>query len=73
MEEKKKQAYRVGNAILLLLLALTVGEYLLGNNASDWSIVWVPLMAISVLKAFFIVRDFMHVRRLWSGDEEEHA
>ena len=73
MEEKKKHAYRVGNAILILLLALTAGEYLLGNQASMWSIVWLPLMAISVLKAFFIVRDFMHVRRLWSGDEEEHA
>jgi caa(3)-type oxidase subunit IV len=73
MEEKKKQAYRVGNAILIVLLALTVGEYLLGNNADVWSIVWVPLFAISVLKAFFIVRDFMHVRRLWTGDEEEHA
>ena len=73
MEEKKQQAYRIGNAILILLLALTVGEYLLGNNADVWSFVWVPLMAIAVLKAFFIIRDFMHVRRLWSGDEEEHA
>ena len=73
MEEKKKQAYRVGNAILIVLLALTVGEYLLGNNADVWSFVWVPLMAIAVLKAFFIIRDYMHVRRLWSGDEEEHA
>jgi hypothetical protein len=73
MDEKKKQANRVGNAILVVLLALTIGEYLLGNNADIWSAVWIPLMGISLLKAFFIVRDFMHIRRLWTGEEEEHA
>jgi hypothetical protein len=73
MEEKKKQAYRVGNAILVVLLALTAGEYLLGNNADIWSAVWIPLMGIALLKAFFIVRDYMHIRRLWTGEEEEHA
>jgi len=73
MDEKKKQAYGIGNAILIVLLALTVGEFLLGNFADVWSLVWAPLIGISLLKAFFIVRDFMHVRRLWAGDEEEHA
>ena len=73
MEEKKKQAYRVGAAILILLLALTVGEYLLGNFAFPWSFVWVPLMIISLLKAMLIVRDYMHIGRLKSGDEEGHS
>ena len=73
MEEKKKQAFRIGTAILILLMALTIGEYLLGNFAYPWSFVWVPLMLISLIKAMFIVRDYMHIGRLWSGDEEGHS
>lgn len=66
MEEKKRQAYQVGFTVLILLGVLTVGEYLLGVIAVDW---WAPLMAVALIKAFFVVRDYMHVSRLFAGEE----
>ena len=70
IEEKKKQAYRLGVVVLILLAVLTIGEYLIGSVAWMW---WAPLLGIALLKAFFIVRDYMHVGRLFASDEEEHA
>jgi hypothetical protein len=35
--------------------------------ASAW---WVPLMLIALVKAFFVVRDYMHIGRVFAGDEE---
>lgn len=70
-EEKKKQAYRIGEVVLILLAALTIGEFLMGYFAPYWA---APLLAVAALKAFFIVRDYMHVGRVFAGDEaEEHA
>lgn len=66
-EEKKKQAYRVGAVVLLLLGVLTIGEFFIGTVASVW---WAPLMGIVLLKAFFILRDYMHVARVFIPDEE---
>lgn len=69
MENGKKAAYQVGVAVFVLLVALTVGEYFLGSIASSW---WAPIMAIGVIKAFFIVRDYMHLPRLFAPEEESH-
>jgi len=68
LEEKKKLAYRIGDTVLILLVALTAGEYLIGKYAPYWS---APLLAIALIKAFFVVRDFMHIGRLFAGEEEE--
>jgi hypothetical protein len=74
MEEKKKKAQQTGMVVLILLLGLTIGEFLLGKYAYSWSVIAVPLLGISILKSFFIVRDYMHVGRVFAGDEEEgHA
>jgi cytochrome c oxidase subunit IV len=67
MEAKKKEAYRLGVVVLILLAVLTAGEYMIGAVAWAW---WAPLLAIALLKAFFIVRDYMHIGRLFAGDEE---
>jgi len=32
-EEKKKMAYRIGDTVLILLAALTAGEYFIGKYA----------------------------------------
>jgi hypothetical protein len=70
-EEKKKQAYHVGEVVLILLVTLTIGEFLMGYFVPYWA---APLLAVATLKAFFIVRDYMHIGRLFAGDEaEEHA
>ena len=67
MNEKKAAAYRVGTAVILLLIVLTIGEFFLGKYAVGWT--W-PLWGIGLIKAFFIVRDYMHLPRLFGGGEE---
>ncbi len=67
LEEQKKAAYRIGISVLILLIGLTAGEFLLGNFAYEW---WAPIFGVAILKAFLIVRDYMHLPRLFAGDEE---
>ena len=69
LNEKKQAAYRVGVVVFILLIALTVGEYFVGSIAVG--LTW-PLWLIALIKAAFIIRDYMHVDRLFSGDEESH-
>jgi hypothetical protein len=68
MEEKKLEAFRVGTGVFILLGVLTLGEFWLGAVASYW---WAPLIGVAVLKAFFVMRDYMHVGRLFASDEVE--
>jgi len=69
MEEKtKKPDYSVNILVLIILAILTAGEYYLGVIATT-NIVGV-MLAIGLLKAFFIVRDYMHVGRVFSGEED---
>jgi Prokaryotic Cytochrome C oxidase subunit IV len=68
-EEKKKEAYQTGTLVLVILVVLTIGEFLFAFIAKSW---WQPLILISILKAFYVVRDYMHVSRLFSPVEEGH-
>ncbi len=70
MEEKKKDAFRKGIAIIILLFFLTVSEYWIGVVAYAW---WTAILALALLKAFFVVRDYMHIGRLFGADVEEEA
>lgn len=67
LEEKKKEAFQIGVGVLIILAVLTIGEYWLGSIAVGW---WAPLIIIAILKAFFIIRDYMHLPRLFAGEEE---
>jgi hypothetical protein len=69
LEENKKRALNVGLVVLIMLAVLTLGEYLMGSIASTW---FAPLMFVALIKAFFIVRDYMHLSRVFEGDEEVH-
>jgi len=69
-DDKKKQAYNAGVVILILLAVLTVGEFLIGSVASIWAM---PLLAIALIKAYLIVRDYMHIGRVFARDEEQHS
>ena len=64
---KKKEALQVGVAVFIILIAFTIGEYWIGSVAVTWG--W-ALLIISLIKAFFIVRDYMHLPRLFQGGEE---
>ena len=66
-EEKKKHAYRIGTTVLILLVFLTIGEYIIGSVVVGWAAV---LICIALIKAFFIIRDYMHINRLFSPPEE---
>lgn len=68
LEQRKKQAYGIGLSVFILLGFLTIGEYFLGSIAATW---WVPLMGVALIKAFFVVRDYMHLGRLFVTVEEE--
>lgn len=70
MEEKKIQAYRQGIVVMILLVVLTIGEFFIGSVASLW---WMPLLSVALLKAFLIVRDYMHIGRVFSNDDEVHS
>ena len=67
MDEKKAAAYRVGQAVIILLIVLTIGEFFIGKIAVGWT--W-PLWGIAIIKAFFIVRDYMHLPRLFEEGQE---
>jgi hypothetical protein len=66
--ERRATAYRVGITVLILLVAATIGEYFLGTIAVGWT---APLFLIAIFKAWFIVRDYMHLPRLFAEVEEE--
>ena len=65
-EEKKAQAYNKGLVIFIVLAVLTIGEYFIGAVASAW---WAPLLAVAALKAFLVIRDYMHVGRVFETEE----
>ena len=67
LNAKKKAAYGTGIVVFILLIALTIGEYFVGSIAIGWS--W-PLWLIALIKAAFILRDYMHINRLFTWNEE---
>ena len=67
MEDKKTRANRIGITVLILLVTLTIGEFLLGAYTEG---LWTALLIIALIKAFFVVRDYMHISRLFVSEEE---
>lgn len=68
-EDARKEALRAGLWVLLMLTVLTLGEFLVAVIAPPWGNL---LLLVAIWKAFYIVKDYMHVGRLFSGDEENH-
>ena len=68
-EKKKKEAYGAGLVVFILLAVFTIGEYWIGIVAFEW---WFALIGIALLKAFLVIRDYMHIGRLFANDEEVH-
>ncbi len=69
-EAKKKEIYNKGVSVIILLVFLTLGEYFIGAVAYSWAYVATILLIISTIKAFFVVRDYMHIGRLFTSEEE---
>ena len=70
MEEntRKNDLYLVGSAVFIVLLFLTAGEFAIGKIVPTWG--W-ALLGVAIIKASLIVRDYMHIGRLFTGEEEE--
>jgi hypothetical protein len=67
MDEKKKSLYEKGLTVFILLIFLSIGEFLLGYFAGVW---WLPILAVAATKAFFVVRDYMHIGLVFGFEEE---
>jgi len=67
MEAKKTSANRIGITVLILLVMLTIGEFLIGAFTEG---LWTALLIIALIKAFFVVRDYMHISRLFISEQE---
>ena len=71
-EEQNGNGYKedrnIGFAVFILLIALTIGEFIIGYIATDWN--W-PLWGIAIFKAVLIIFYFMHVTKLFGSSEEE--
>ena len=63
-----KEDRNIGVAVFILLIALTIGEFFIGDIATDWN--W-PLWGIAIFKAVLIIYYFMHVTKLFGSSEEE--
>jgi hypothetical protein len=66
---RKNELFRVGLVVFFLLAVLTIGEFMLGVVSVSWA---APLFGIAILKAALIIRDYMHLSRLFAGDDEGH-
>lgn len=69
MEEKMRQNLWTGVVVMILLSTMTLGEYFIGLVAYNW---WAPLLSIAALKAFFIIRDYMHIGRVFNTAQAEN-
>ena len=67
MVENKKEKFNMGFAIFILLVAFTLGEFWIASVGRDLAMV---LMLLALLKASLVVRDYMHIGRLFSPEEE---
>ncbi len=64
--DPRKAALRAGAYVLLMLGVLTLGEYLVGTIAPSWiALLWI----VAIWKAIYVVKDYMHIGRLFSSEE----
>jgi hypothetical protein len=68
-ETNHKAAFQKGIVIMIVLAALSAIEFTIGKLASTW---WIPLLLIALIKAFFVVRDYMHIGRVFAVEEESN-
>jgi len=67
-KEKKSTAYLRGLVTLIVLAALTAGEFWV-SSVTNGSLVFLSIIAL--IKAAIILQYFMHISHLWS--EETHS
>jgi heme/copper-type cytochrome/quinol oxidase subunit 4 len=69
--QKKNEKYMIGLTIAIILFVLTVGEFMLAEvGATYGSWIWV-LLLVAILKASMVVREYMHIGKVFAPEEEE--
>jgi hypothetical protein len=68
-ENGKRKALQIGLYVFVVLAVLTVGEFLIAAVGTPW---WALFIFIALLKAYFVVINYMHLPRLFA-EEEPHA
>jgi heme/copper-type cytochrome/quinol oxidase subunit 4 len=63
---EKNRLYRLGFIVLIILGVLTLLEFALSQL--NVSVVWV-FMLIALVKAFLVLRDYMHIGKLFKEEE----
>ena len=66
-KKKKKAAYEKGIIILVWLAVLSIAELWFALMELPW---WSILVVIALIKAVVVVRDYMHIGRVFYGEEE---
>ncbi len=69
MKTRRKNVYLKGILVLAVLALLTGVEYAVGI-ALPW--LWAGLLLIALAKAVVVLVEYMHIGKLFMGDEEVH-
>ena len=67
MENNGNNIYQKGVFVFIILAVLTIGEFLLAAVGAPW---WSIFMLIALLKAYFVLINYMHLPRLFAVEEE---
>lgn len=65
-KKQKSTHYRTGIIVILILAVFTAIEFTI-SQIGNWIAV---LVIIGLLKAFLVIRDYMHVGKVFTGEEE---
>ncbi|MDH5506370.1 MAG: hypothetical protein OEZ02_04050 [Anaerolineae bacterium] len=68
-KDAREEALWMGVWVFIMLAVMTFGEFLIAKIAVLWSSL---LIYVALGKAFYVVKDYMHIGRLFAGDEEVH-
>lgn len=68
-DESERRAQRTGLNVFLVLVLLTAVEYVVAVSLDSIALLIVLLAAAAIGKCWAILVYFMHVTRLWRGEE----
>ena len=54
---------------MFILATITLGEFIVGVIAPPWRSL---LLIIAAFKAFYVIKDYMHIGRLFNPEGEGH-
>jgi heme/copper-type cytochrome/quinol oxidase subunit 4 len=68
MSQDKKQTYKLGLIILIVLAVLTAIEFGVATAHIPW--VWIFFL-LALIKAWFVLQYYMHLPRLFKAEQGE--